>query len=71
MTDTDVALLLYYKPCPYDRHDLYLSSFPSATPRLHFGTHILKNAPRVKRVILRSKRDLLVLTYLLQPCIRY
>jgi hypothetical protein len=28
MTDTDVAFLLYYRPCPYDRHDLYLPSTP-------------------------------------------
>ena len=31
MTDTDVALLLYYKPCPYDRHDLYLPSIIPAS----------------------------------------
>ena len=30
MTETDVAFLLYYRPCPYDRHDLYLSSIPAS-----------------------------------------
>jgi len=34
MTDTDVALLLYYKPCPYDRHDLYLPSLPASLQTL-------------------------------------
>ena len=30
MTETDVAFLLYYRPCPYDRHDLYLPSIPAS-----------------------------------------
>ncbi len=34
MTDTDVALLLYYKTCPYDRHDLYLPSIPASLQTL-------------------------------------
>jgi hypothetical protein len=34
MTDTDVALLPYYKPCPYDRHDLYLPSIPASLQTL-------------------------------------
>jgi len=34
MTDTDVAFLLYYRPCPYDRHDLYLHSIPASLQNL-------------------------------------
>jgi hypothetical protein len=34
MTDTDVAFLLYYRPCPYDRHDLYLPSIPASLQTL-------------------------------------
>ncbi len=34
MIDNDVALLLYYKPCPYDRHDLYLPSIPASLQTL-------------------------------------
>ena len=30
MTDTDVAFLLYYRSCPYNRHDLYLPSIPAS-----------------------------------------
>ena len=30
MTDTDVAFLLYYRPCPYNRHDLYLPSISAS-----------------------------------------
>ena len=34
MTDTDVVFLLYYRPCPYDRHDLYLPSIPASLQTL-------------------------------------
>ena len=34
MTDTDVAFLLYYRSCPYDRHDLYLPSLPASLQTL-------------------------------------
>jgi hypothetical protein len=34
MTDTDDAFLLYYRPCPYDRHDLYLPSIPASLQTL-------------------------------------
>ena len=34
MTDTDVAFLLHYRPCPYNRHDLYLPSIPASLQTL-------------------------------------
>jgi hypothetical protein len=34
MTDTDVAFLLYYRPFPCDRHDLYLPSIPASLQTL-------------------------------------
>jgi hypothetical protein len=34
MTDTDVAFLLYYRSCLYDRHDLYLPSIPASIQTL-------------------------------------
>jgi hypothetical protein len=34
MTDTDVAFLLYYRQCPYDRHDLYLPFIPASLQTL-------------------------------------
>jgi len=34
MTDTDVTFLLYYRSCPYKRHDLYLPSIPASLQTL-------------------------------------
>ena len=34
MTDTDVAFLLYYRSCPYNRHDLYLPFIPASLQTL-------------------------------------
>ncbi len=34
VTNTDVAFLLDYRPCPCDRHDLYLPSIPASLQTL-------------------------------------
>ena len=53
VTDTDVALLLYCRSCPYDSHDLYLPSIPASLQTLSRGECVEASAtaPHGLRII--------------------